>query len=58
MARRGWQVVSARGSHFKLASVASEEKIVVAIHSAIRRKAVLSALHEAGLTVEQFLEAL
>lgn len=58
MARLGWHVVSVRGSHHKLVEPTTGRKLIVAVHGVIRRNAVLAALREAGLTVEQFLEAL
>ena len=58
MARLGWFVISTRGSHFKLANAITGRKIIVAVHDVIRRKATLAALRQAGLTVEEFLEAL
>lgn len=50
LSRLGWEVESYRGSHIKL--------VHVAFHGVIRRNAVLETLKIAGVTVEEFLDAL
>lgn len=58
MGRLGWHVLSVRGSHFKLVEAASGRALIVSAHGKVRRHAILSTLHLAKISVEEFLAAL
>ena len=58
MTRLGWAVESQRGIHRKLVNVGTDRFIVVAFHDVIRRNSIRHVLRLAGITEDEFIEAL
>ncbi len=60
MARDGWQVKRQEGSHIQLRHPIKSGRVTIAVHagSIIKPKVLLSALRQAGLTVDELRKLL
>lgn len=58
MARLGWLLETQHGSHRKLVHPAREGFLVVAFHRNLGRNSVRRILRAAGISEQEFLEAL
>lgn len=60
LAKQGWYVARQEGSHIQLRHPTKRGRVTIVLHAGaiIKPKTLLSALHQAGLTVEELRELL
>ncbi len=57
LSRNGWECVSIRGSHAKLSRL-GYRSLIVPLHPELDRGTLRAIIHQAGLTVEEFVRLL
>lgn len=55
----GFRIIRGRGSHFRFEHTTNKRRVTVSFHPGdVPRKTLLSILHQAGITTDEFLRYL